>query len=43
MFKRFALIAALFAFAGFSPTYAGSSTISTAQVVVIAQVLPPLG
>ena len=42
MFKRFALVAALFAFAGLLPTYAGSSTISTAQAVIIAQALPPV-
>ena len=42
MFKRFALVAALFAFAGLLSTYAVSSTISTAQAVIIAQALPPV-
>ena len=43
MFRRFALVAALFAFAGLLPTYSASSPAVAAQSAVVAQAfLPPL-
>lgn len=43
MFKRFALIAALFAFAGLFPVHGMAAPASPSQAVIIAQAsLPPL-
>jgi len=42
MFKRFAFVAALFAFAGLLPTYGTASPAPTAQAVLVAQALPAL-
>jgi hypothetical protein len=43
MLKRYALAAALFAFAALLPTYGASSPVSAAQAAVVAQAsLPPL-
>ncbi len=42
MFKRLALVAALFAFAGLLPTHGASSPVLAAQAAVVAQAsLPP--
>jgi hypothetical protein len=43
MFKRFALAAALFAFAGLLPSYGAAAPVPAAQAAVVAQAsLPPL-
>lgn len=42
MFRRFALAAALFAFAGLLPVYGVAQPAPTAQGVVVAQSLPAL-
>jgi hypothetical protein len=42
MFKRFALVAALFAFAGLLPSHGVASPAPAAQAAIIAQSLPPV-
>jgi hypothetical protein len=42
MLKRFALAAALFAFAGLLPSYSTAAPMPAAQAAVVAQSLPPL-
>jgi hypothetical protein len=42
MFKRFALVAALFAFSGLLPSYGATSPMAAAEPAIIAQSLPPL-
>jgi len=42
MFRRLALAAALFAFAGLLPSYGVASPLPTTQAAVVAQALPPV-
>jgi hypothetical protein len=42
MFRRLALTAALFAFAGLLPSYSAAAPVPAAQAAVVAQSLPPL-
>ncbi len=42
MLKRFALVAALFAFASLLPSYGAAAPVLAAQAAVVAQSLPPL-